>query len=296
MLTARNTFLELPTSRVSGASMRKTRSEGPQARMISLPRHVLGSRVGHPDDDANFCTRHSIFDDCLGRSVEASDAEPIACPTPWSSLCGDWGYQGDAWQLELTTVETACPICNQVVIGGSTEAGTPWSGVRGVWDYQSAPSFELEAVPGHGDDGEMSAPLHGYPGIIAAQSLWAEQGTVECAAQKSSIVEDRGGQLVSATPPKADSYLAALMRFAGATPQPCGGTHAIQTASRASAAHRATGRQTSKRSDAKTLASASVREGAAEAIRDEKMVTKGRRRSGVLGGRRRRASTEASLA
>ena len=298
VLAVRHTFLQLLPSRGGDASLRKTRSEDPQARMPSLPRHALEAEVVSSDAEANRCTHHMILAYGLGHSLEAGGAEPSACSTPWSSLCGDWGYQGDVSQFEATPVETSCLTCAQIVIEGSTEAVASGSSVCGNGDYQPAPLFELETAPEPGDVGKTLTALDGYPDTSAAWAPWAKRGTIDGAAPTSNAAEDRGGQLASAKPRKAGSYLAALMTFSGAPTQPCGKMLAIQRPSRAPVAvgHCAVGLPTATCSSAKTATSATIREGAAEAIRDKKEATKGRRRGGKRGGRRRRVSNEIATA
>ena len=258
VLAVRHTFPELLTARGGDANQRKTRSEGPQARMSSLPRRALEADVVVSDAEADRCTHHVIFADGLGNSLEASGAEPSACPTPWSSLCGDWGYQGDVSQFETSPVQTSCLVCARSVIERSTEAVAPWSSVCCNWNPESAPVFELETVPEPGDVREMPTALGECPETTVAWSPWAKRGAVESAVPASSAAEDRAGQLASTSPPNADRYLAALMTFSNASPQPCGKTLAIQKASRAPVGQCAAGRQTATSSSAKAIAAADI--------------------------------------
>ena len=100
--SVRNTFLELVAVSGGGASQRKTRSESPRTRMSGLPCHAITERpcsvaleadAAPSDVDADCFAHRLIFSGGLGETLEFSGAESSPCPTPWSSQCGDWGYQ-----------------------------------------------------------------------------------------------------------------------------------------------------------------------------------------------------------
>ena len=291
VLTVRNTFLELLVVGGGDARQRKARSEGPQTGNSSSPRRALiqrphsialGSEAASSNANEDCRAHHLIFPAGASDSLEVSGVEPSFCPTPWSSQCGDWGYQDDVlagftFDLQMGTafMETSWVVCVQPGLEESANTVTPWSSACGDWDdWEIPPAF---------DEG---------PGTNTAWAPWVERSSVVGAAPTDKAMEDRSGQLAKTSPLKCGSYLEALMGSTCAPQQPRGKSASPQTASRPHVEHRAAGVQTALSSNASLPASAVNREGAAEPTRVTKAVGKGRRRSGKLSGCRRRVPVE----
>ncbi len=310
-LTVRSAFLELLAQRGGDASERKSRSEGPQARMADFPNEAPSCRpcsaelragVVSLDADAGARTHRLIFASGFSESLEACGTEPSACPTPWSSLCGDWGYQGEVLlelafdlQLEAAPVGTPWADCSQAVVEELAGAAISWSSVRSDWGYQNVCLPELAAAPQPGADWDTQANFNEEPEATAEWDgfpPWTTGESTEATAPNGNAAEDGGDLLASAGPPKAGSYLAALIDGVAATCQPCGKAATLQPASR-SPVDRSAGLRAAMGSKAKKAAAAvNAGKGPAESIRDSKGAARGRRRSGKLGGRRRRVPAE----
>ena len=142
MMNIRNTFLEMgavPTTR------RRTLSEDSG---MNVPRTSLAVSARDADPGIN-CQGTLIFNENLQEIVEWKSADASLCPTPWSSLCGDWGYQKE---LDCVVGEYEIIQFDPDTISHSAQVSTPKTQIVVMWDienYEIQQEFDVGATIEH---------------------------------------------------------------------------------------------------------------------------------------------------
>ena len=172
-LVIRNTFLEVVPDLGGDASGRVSRSAGPW------------TKANHPPT-------------ILGESLAVDEPVPCACATPWSSVCGDWGYQ--------------IAVMSELAADMLLEA-VPAEEPLGSWACQG---FALEEL-----------------WLDDRQDVWNAATAFEHSPDMEAlenIVQNKGRPIGRSRSPKAGSYLAALMKRVDASCLPGGKNAVLQPA------------------------------------------------------------------
>jgi hypothetical protein len=159
-VVVRNTFLQVVPPLMGDALWRVSRSAGPRAKADRLP--II-----------------------LEEAPPADEPEQCVYATPWSSVCGDWGYQ-NAFMSELATdvLLEAAPVDE-------------------LWGWWSCEGSAQEEV-----------------WVDAQQDLWmlAAAPVEPQDMEEFKFIEDEGKPVGGSGSPPAGSYLAALLQHIDA---PC---------------------------------------------------------------------------
>ena len=275
-LIIRNTFVEIFIEQGGDARPRKSRSEGPpRSKAVAFSLEALGGVPCPPVlnvDAASWtqcseagntgsvdATNHVIPACGFFESRESGGVEQDAFSTPWSSLCGDWGYQGDATPdpasdlpLEANLTQTLSRIAISALVsttdpgdvltraGSHTKAedhepssGTiPWSSVGDDWDHHNSfstgTSLEvLLRIPAGLEPGASTCfDVH----VVEEHATPAQANAIPTEVKNCTIATDAIGeanaiakmQAVSPSNMQAGSYLTALLEGIDVPCPPCG--------------------------------------------------------------------------
>ena len=142
MMNIRNTFLEMGAV---PATRRRTLSEDSG---LNVPRTSFTVSSRDADPGIN-CQGILTFNENLQEIVEWKSADASLCPTPWSSLCGDWGYQNE---LDCVVGEYEIVQSDPDTISHSVQVSTRKTKIAVLWDienYENQQDVDVDATVGH---------------------------------------------------------------------------------------------------------------------------------------------------